>query len=60
MHTEDQRNALIAAQSAVKHSPTNAEPYVGLGMAYFYADKFDEAMTAFQFNAPIAMEDKNG
>ena len=48
MITEEQRNAIASAESAVRMDPANSEHQVELGMAYFYAGQFDEALAAFQ------------
>ena len=48
MITEEQRNAIASTESAVRMDPANSEHQVELGMAYFYAGQFDEALAAFQ------------
>lgn len=48
MITEEQKKVIVTAQMAVKNNPTNFERTVELGMAYFHAEQFDEAMAAFQ------------
>jgi len=46
--TEEQENTILTAECAVKDNPTDPELQVALGMAYFYADRWDAATTAFQ------------
>ena len=53
MITEDQKNVIVAAQAAITTGSTNSENFVELGMAYFDAEHFDEAMTAFQQAAEL-------
>jgi tetratricopeptide (TPR) repeat protein len=48
MSTEEQGNAIVTAETAVKNDPANFELYVELGMAYFHAGQLDEAMAAFR------------
>ena len=48
MITEEQANAILNAELAVKNDPTSFEPYVELGRAHFHAGQFDEALAAFQ------------
>ena len=48
MITEEQGKAILTAENAVKNDPTNSEHHVELGMAYFHAGQFDEALAAFQ------------
>lgn len=48
MHTEAQENIVIAAELAVRDNPTDFERYAELGMAYFHAERLDEALSAFQ------------
>lgn len=46
--SEEQDNTILTAERAVKDNPSDPELQVALGMAYFYADRWDAAMTAFQ------------
>ena len=46
MEVQDQ--AIVDAEATVKDNPGNFEAYVDLGMAYFHAERFKDAMTAFQ------------
>jgi tetratricopeptide (TPR) repeat protein len=48
MQSEEQRKAIIDAESVVKGNPDNSEVYIELGMAYFHAEQFKDAMEAFQ------------
>ena len=48
MITEEQGKAILTTENAVKNDPTNSEHHVELGMAYFHAGQFDEALAAFQ------------
>ncbi|MEM7129436.1 MAG: tetratricopeptide repeat protein [Chloroflexota bacterium] len=48
MLTAEQENDINVAGIAVKNNPNNFEAYVELGMAYFEANQFDDAMAAFQ------------
>jgi superkiller protein 3 len=48
MNTEEQAKTILAAESAVKDNPNNSEAYVELGMTYFHAERFKDAMDAFQ------------
>jgi tetratricopeptide (TPR) repeat protein len=47
MDSEEEK-AILAAHNAVEDNPANFEPYIGLGMAYFHAGQFDNALAAFQ------------
>lgn len=46
--TEEQENTILTAERAVKENPTDPELQVALGMAYFYANRWDAATAAFQ------------
>src|SRR6185503_13485360 len=48
MITEEQGKAILTAENAVNKNPTNSEHHVELGMAYFHAERLDEAMAAFR------------
>jgi superkiller protein 3 len=48
MTREEQEKAIAAAKAAIDRDPTNSQNHVELGMAYFHADRFDEAMSAFR------------
>lgn len=48
MITEEQGKAILTAENAVNKDPANSEHHVELGMAYFHAGQFDEALAAFQ------------
>ena len=48
MKTREQQEAIIPAELAVKNAPDNFDAYIDLGMAYFDAERFQDAMAAFQ------------
>jgi superkiller protein 3 len=48
MITDEQSKAIVKAENAVKNDPANSERQVELGMAYFDAERFDDALAAFQ------------
>lgn len=48
MKTKEQEEAIITADLAVKNAPDNFDAYIDLGMAYFDAERFQDAMAAFQ------------
>src|SRR4051794_12783346 len=43
--TEEQEKTILNAECGVKENPTDLELQVALGMAYFYAESLDAAMT---------------
>src|SRR5262245_54807761 len=46
MHTSP--DGVAAAQEALAADPTNADLHTELGMAYFYEQRYDEALAAFE------------
>src|SRR3712207_6259167 len=48
MNNEEQVQAILTAERAAQENPINADLQVDLGIAYFYAERLDEALAAFQ------------